>query len=555
MKKLVVVLSHDLNLFETLREKFKARNVDLKIETSLPEDLSAYRENLLGVVLIDASQGDFDIKRLIESLRRYDSLVQIVLIVRQDERNLAQKFFDEDLIFDFFTKPIEEADKVARCIHRAFDFRQACKDTRVAESSLARRPIVTDEYFELVEGEDFAALKSKKMLLGNAPVPILESVFENIKCPLLILDRGLRIKAINHEARSYFNLSGKAGILETPCYKTLRKCGSPCQGCSVSQALDLGKPTSFQRTIASQTKGWEEIHIYPLHIRTEVAGVLVQISDITPFKKIEKKVTRTEKLASLGLLVSSVAHEINGPNNLILFNIPILRDYLVELFPVIDEILETEKKFFFTGKTYPEIKKDIFTMLESIQHGSERIKLIVGELTRFVREGDERTVKPVKIEDVIKRALTICGNKVRKSVSEFEIKIEKNLPTIEANPGDIEQILINLLVNAAQAIDKKRSWIRLYAGKRIKNNIEQLFVEVIDNGCGIKKHLLNRIFEPFFTTKPVEQGTGLGLSICNTLAGYLGGKIEVESEYGKGSTFRLVIPVKLTSTKRHVINY
>ncbi len=546
MTECVLAIGVNTDLLEKVEKKLRCFDISIKTNMSAKEAFKHLKEIPSGVLLVECAPPHLKLSMLIEQLKSSNSLLQTISIVDREEKELAEEAFRRNLLFDYFTKPVENIDKLVRILLRAFDFRGLYTGTKTLLLEHEEEAFNNQVEFAELIGAEITDIREKSFI--SSSVGTLKTLFQHINCPLIILDSRLKIKAINRAAILYFDLKDSKTIVKKPCYETLRFRKEPCEDCMVPFVLETGRPAVYQKNHTPKTNRWEEISLYPICHKHEIAGILVQINDVTPVKEIQKRVAQTEKLASLGLLTSSIAHEINGPNNLILFNIPILRDYLSELLPAMEEYFDSSRELSIMGRAYPELKKDIFTMLDSIQHGSERIKIIVSELSRFIRDRDEKRTRPVSIEEVINRALTICGNKIRRSAKEFEVKLEKDLPILEVNPGDLEQILINFLVNAAQSIDKENSWIKLVARAQRRENMEELHIEVVDNGCGIDSKILDRIFEPFFTTKPVGHGTGLGLTICRTLAEYLGGKIEVESKPGKGSTFRLVLPVKSSKT-------
>ena len=263
--------------------------------------------------------------------------------------------------------------------------------------------------------------------------------------------------------------------------------------------------------------------------------------DITLQRQMEMELIQREKLASIGFLVSGVVHEINNPNNFISFNIPILRDYLSDLMPIIDDYAEKHAPFEPFGMRYSEFRADLFRILDNMEHGSSRINRIVSQLQEFSRKKEKPLIVPVDIKDVFEKAVSISRSKVKGTVKSLRVSVSEDIPTMHSDPDIIEHIVINLLINAAQAADKKESWVEIQA--RLGDSREDRFIiEVKDNGSGMNKPTLLKAFEPFFTTKPRGEGTGLGLPLCRNLASMLGGKMELESESGKGSVIRLVLP-------------
>jgi signal transduction histidine kinase len=269
--------------------------------------------------------------------------------------------------------------------------------------------------------------------------------------------------------------------------------------------------------------------------------VVLRISDITEEKLMERQLIQNEKLASLGLLVSSIAHEINNPNSFITFNIPIMRDYLNELTPIIDEYVEGHPGFEPLGFSYTAFREDLFKILDNIEHGSTRINTTVSGLKNFSRRKGKKENRSVDLKQVIDKTVAICRGEIRKKVKSFEMNVPEDLPMIHTDPEAIEQILLNHLINATQAVDKKTSRLRLDVMLK-ETGPAHLIVEVSDNGCGMDESTKKKIFDPFFTTKQPDMGTGLGLYVCHNLVEGLGGRIEVESKPGEGSTFRVILP-------------
>ena len=283
-------------------------------------------------------------------------------------------------------------------------------------------------------------------------------------------------------------------------------------------------------------------------VRERTAELVVRNSELkremTARVQMERQFIQSEKLASIGVLVSGVAHEINNPNNFITFNIPILRDYLNELVPIIDRYSESHPDFEPFEMTYPEFREDLFKILDNIEHGSHRINDTVSNLKDFSRKNDKIINIPVDIHKLIQKAVSISRGKIKRLVKTLDVCVSENMPQVHTDPAAVEHIIINLLINAAQASDKQDSWVAIHA--KMGDRPKSFIVEVKDNGSGMDKETIQKLYEPFFTTKPRGEGTGLGLPLCHNLTSALGGEMEVESEPGKGSVFRLVLPDRKT---------
>jgi len=258
-----------------------------------------------------------------------------------------------------------------------------------------------------------------------------------------------------------------------------------------------------------------------------------------------QEMAQREKMTALGIMTSEIAHEINNPNSFITFNIPILEEYIQELLSIFEYNVASKKDIELFGLSYPEFKEDMIRLLKSIHNGSIRINATISRLRTFARPQKADEMQQVDLKTILEQSIELCRTKIMKTVKSLEMDIPKNLPKILTKPFSLEQILINLLINAAQSANKKDSWIKVKVSlEKIPKGHLSIIVE--DNGCGMDENTQRIIFAPFFTTKAQGGGTGLGLFVSNRLVKEIGGCIKVESELGKGSRFQVIIPKKQT---------
>ena len=261
-----------------------------------------------------------------------------------------------------------------------------------------------------------------------------------------------------------------------------------------------------------------------------------------------------EKMRSLGELVSGITHEINNPINFIHGNLTHLTNYSRDLIEIIDKYKEMEKLLpedkqkemdrILEEKEYDYLKEDLPDLIKSCQEGTIRTKNIVMDLKNFSRT-DKMIINAVDINKEIDTTLNILYNKYKNKAQIH--KEYTTVPPIDCYGGQLNQVLMNIIDNAIFAIGESGDiYIRTYA----KSNI--LYVEIEDTGKGIAKENLEKIFEPFFTTKGVGEGTGLGMSISYKIIDSHGGKIEVESELGKGTKFTIILPYDGLKKKGHI---
>ncbi len=270
--------------------------------------------------------------------------------------------------------------------------------------------------------------------------------------------------------------------------------------------------------------------------------------DMAELKRAQNEMYRADKMAALGQIIAGVAHEINNPNNFIYFNLPILRKYIEAIRPLLEHHLEEEPGLKILNMPYAVFLEDVFKLLDNMEHGSQRITGIVSELKNYIRSDEVQDMKTEQLGNVINQVMALIGKQVRKMVKRFDVEVSENLAPIKMNPGKIEQVLINLVINAGQAADKEDSWVKLEAHPA---KDDEGFIEMVveDNGAGVPKENLEQIFEPFFTSKSREAGTGLGLSISHQIIQDHGGTIEVSSEINKGTCFTIRLPAAMESWK------
>jgi PAS domain S-box-containing protein len=371
---------------------------------------------------------------------------------------------------------------------------------------------------------------------------MLRSVFDGISDPLIMARENMTLIMLNRAALRFFGAMQYRDMIGLPCLDFFQgRYGH--EATNLVQA-DIAKQESARYELATRgdSARYEEVFVYPVHAgEGDRSMAIIRITDRTRQRLMERELIQSEKLASLGLLISGIVHEINNPNNFISFNIPILQDYLQEILPVLDDHAARTPHFEVQGMPYAEFRTDVMKLLENIEHGSTRINTTVAKLKEFSRKKDKKGLRPILPTGVVERAIAICHTQIRKTVKSFDVQVQQDMPEMVSDPDAIEQTLINLLINAAQAADKPDSHIRLKAWREA-SGMEGLVLEVEDDGCGIDAKTVSRIFDPFFTTKEEGLGTGLGLYISKNLLESVGGSISVESEIGRGATFRVVLP-------------
>jgi polar amino acid transport system substrate-binding protein len=223
-----------------------------------------------------------------------------------------------------------------------------------------------------------------------------------------------------------------------------------------------------------------------------------------------------------------------------MLNTPLLREAWQSALPILEEYYQENGDFVLAGMNYTEMRGKIPLLFSGISDGSKRIKQIVDDLKSFVRKDVPDVTQPVDINDVIKSALALVSNMIYKSTKNFSVRYNKNIPLIKGNFQRLEQVVINLIQNACQALPDRERAIRVSTFSNKEEGVVTLRIN--DQGRGIPADSLPHITDPFFTTKQDSGGVGLGLSISERIVEEHGGRINFTSRVGKGTQVEVVLP-------------
>ncbi|HWL30478.1 MAG TPA: ATP-binding protein [Burkholderiaceae bacterium] len=269
---------------------------------------------------------------------------------------------------------------------------------------------------------------------------------------------------------------------------------------------------------------------------------VIKLDRLRLAKRLERAnshLLRSEKLAGIGQLAAGVAHEINNPIGYVFSNLKTLASYVQDLLKITDAVDSAnsteELRHLKRALEYGYIRGDVEALIEESEEGIDRVKKIIMALKDFSHI-EEEGFRNADLHRGLETTLNVANNELK-----YKAEIVKEygeLPEIECNASQINQVIMNLLVNAAQAISGTGT-ITIRTGR----SGPWVWLEVEDTGCGMPPDVVSRIFVPFFTTKPVGQGTGLGLSLSYSIVQKHHGDIEVFSEPGKGTRFRVWLPI------------
>ncbi len=254
----------------------------------------------------------------------------------------------------------------------------------------------------------------------------------------------------------------------------------------------------------------------------------------------QAQLVQADKMAALGVLVSGVAHEINNPNGLVVLDVPILKAAFRDARDILDDHRSAHGEFQLGGLPYDRMRDEIPKLLDEMSSAARRIGHIVADLKDFARREDAPRLEAVDLEGVARAAVRLVENRIAKATTRFEVDLAPGLPRVRGNGRRIEQVIVNLLINACEALPDPGRAVRLSTRRDAARRV--VVLEVRDEGVGIPPEHLSRLTDPFFTTKRESGGTGLGLSVSAGIVKEHGGTLDFRSSPGAGTTAVLTLP-------------
>ncbi|MBD2359964.1 hybrid sensor histidine kinase/response regulator [Anabaena minutissima FACHB-250] len=295
----------------------------------------------------------------------------------------------------------------------------------------------------------------------------------------------------------------------------------------------------------------------------EYEEVLARINIHLELRRTQLKLAQEEKMSTLGQLISGIAHEINNPINFISGNLIHAQNYIADLLKLLNLYEKHTKNSIPAIQTYTNeidldfIKQDLPQLLSSMRIGTERVEKIVRSLRLFSRL-DDTQFQLFNIHEGIDSTLIILSNRIKSTSTSAEINIVKNygeLPLVECYAGQLNQVFMNLLANAIDAIEESligqiSDTPKIEICTAITDDQTSISITISDNGIGISEEVQERMFDQFFTTKPLGKGTGFGLAIVHEIiVEKHRGTLEVKSSIGEGAQFLITIPIQQASMK------
>ncbi len=342
---------------------------------------------------------------------------------------------------------------------------------------------------------------------------LLQSVFDGITDPVVLMGRGGKIKVVNAAFLQRYNLSMKQVIDQKPGDLLKKEC---CPLILCEDIFDAPPEHPIHREISMATGEIFLIYFYPIQGNThEPESMVCYVKDITEQKRMESKIQNTEKLASIGQLAAGIAHEINNPLGVILCHLDLIKG---------------------DGDLSPEIQAD----LKIIEKHTGNCRSIIADLLKFAHQ-QVSLKEPSSLNAIIEEVVLMVSSQLRKQQITIEMRLDQSIPLTVVDADKIKQVILNMLINSAQAIIETG---KIVICSQYDSTSYRAKIIIEDNGAGIPADVLDKIFDPFFTTKSPGKGTGLGLSVSYGIIRDHRGEITAESLPGKSTRFVISLPTQ-----------
>ncbi|MBD1401230.1 hybrid sensor histidine kinase/response regulator [Pelovirga terrestris] len=422
---------------------------------------------------------------------------------------------------DYIIKSPEIFADMGRIIKRALRERQARNDHRRAVKALRASEEKYRHLFQEFNG-------------------LLNAVSDS----LMLVDPDMNILWSNQSAADIVGIKPEE-MIGQHCYSLMKKKNQQCDACAAARTITTGLSQSSMETL-DNGEIWDSRAFPLLGEAGEISKIIIMKRNVSEQKRLQDEAARASRLAVLGELSAGIAHEINNPNALILYNSEMLGGFLNDLLPYLRESMTTESEHLFGGLSCSDLIDEMPQMLTSIKDSARRIKQIVNDLRDFARRDPLNEDSFIDLNQIAQSSARLVSNVAGRSTDHFIVDLGKDLPVLSGVQGRLEQVVINLLINACQALTDRSQKITLATSCCEKR--EHLFLTVTDEGRGIPADILEHIVEPFVTTKRQEGGTGLGLSVSARIVKEHRGSLRFSSSPGEGTIATLVLPAAQDAT-------
>ncbi len=473
----VLIIDDNVDQLEISRITLRKRDPALDIEVALDAEsgLQILKEKHIDVILLDYNLPDMNGLEVLRAMQQFKRDIPVIFVTGQGNEKIAVEAMKNGAA-DYIIKEGDYLKLLAKTVRHAH------------EKARLKKQILTSKLR-------------------------LQALFDGIQDFISVQDRDFNIIMVNRSFAEWKNTQPDL-LVGKKCYELYFNRNRPCDNCPMVRTFDSGEKGFYEMRYQQDT-----LHIwsYPMaNPEGDLEYAIEHIRVVTEQKRMEEQLIQNDKLVTIGILSSGIAHELRNPLNII------------------------EAARYFLAESIPPEEKQLHEKLAIIRKNVHRASKIINNLLEFSRKHDEDR-EEVDVHYILESTLALVEKEMR--VRDIEVHREYSAGLIGYFDVDgLRQIFLNLIMNAMQAMPEGG---HLYIRANIEND-EVLNIEFEDTGVGISPENLRNIFAPFFTTKPVGEGTGLGLYIVNAIVHRNNGEIDVQSEPGKGTVFRVRLPFTRT---------
>lgn len=375
-----------------------------------------------------------------------------------------------------------------------------------------------------------------------------EVILDGIPDGVTLVSTDMKVVWSNKGAGGYAGRVPGSGIPGEFCCKVLYNRVDLCENCPALETFRTGR--GAEANITTPDGRLLEVKAFALRDhRQMVTHAILLASDVTEKEKLREEAERASRLASLGELAAGIAHEINNPNALILLNASLVQKACRDAAPILHQRFQATGDFNLGGLPFSEMSKELPHLFSELMEGAERIRRIVTDLKDFARPETSDMSTRVDLNDVVITAIRLISNAIKQSTNHLQADYQTDLPRIRGNFQKLEQVVVNLLLNACQALPDRDKGLMVETG--FDPFRKQVWLRIGDEGVGIAAEDLRHITDPFFTTKRDRGGTGLGLSVSTRIIKDHQGDLEFSSTPGIGTVALLRLPAAQPSEEVH----
>jgi PAS domain S-box-containing protein len=412
----------------------------------------------------------------------------------------------------------------------------------------------------------FALLRANTLALRRAHANLQQETGERLQAESWLRESEARLRAITdsaHEAIISVDRQGNIVSWNQGAQLMFGYTANQMLGQPIRQLLASPSPASLEQISQEQTTNNQMLESralrqdrseFPVELslsswtRGAERYLTAIIRDMSARKHLEEVARQQElqliqanKMTALGTLVSGVAHEINNPNQLILFNSGLLADIWSDALEILEDRYQVSGEFLLGGLPYSEMRNSVAVLIHDVKDGAKRIQRIVAELKNYARPQSAEAQVSFAINEVVERAVRLLKHLITQKTLHFKTELSEALPLLRGDPQQVEQVLVNLLINALEALPDPQKSVSVVS--KLLDDGRQVCVEVRDEGIGIAAEHIEQLCDPFFTTKQAKGGTGLGLAISASLLRAQGGCLSFSSAPGQGTCARVIFPL------------